>query len=100
MPSSSAIIRWSWRRVSSSPYLWCSVTCSPTFCTRWLIRAFAMTDHDRSALGDPESGQPPLVAPITGPDTSLAPPVEVAHAGTGARIASALLPGAGHIVMG
>jgi peptide/nickel transport system permease protein len=51
-------------------------------------------------MGDPESGQPPLVAAITAPDTDVLPTAESAHVGRGARIASALLPGSGHVITG
>ncbi|HET9438786.1 MAG TPA: oligopeptide ABC transporter permease [Longimicrobiales bacterium] len=60
-----------------------------------------MTDPRHSQLGDPESGAAPFVAPITHEVVGAPPgPETVPVVTTGARIASAVLPGLGHLLSG
>ena len=58
-----------------------------------------MTDRRHLEMGDPESGQPPQVAPITAPSEADVEPVAAAPSGAAVG-ASVILPGLGHILSG
>jgi peptide/nickel transport system permease protein len=58
-----------------------------------------MTNRTQQNMGDPESGQPPMVAPITAPGDAPLETVDHSPRG-GAVAASVLLPGLGHVLSG
>jgi peptide/nickel transport system permease protein len=55
-----------------------------------------MTEREHLEMGDPESGGAPVVVPVADPEG----PVATKPLGMAPRIASALLPGAGHVLTG